>query len=433
MFTITFKGKPNPKDKNLVKIEMVLFRTGYNRTPKIINITGLYTDWDQKTQHFKVQTSDYQTKNKALLELKSQYLKVAEEWEAEGVEWSPIQWSHCFDSEEEIAKKEKIKVQTVSQCIDVIIEKISNQKRLKNGKFISCKANADNYHHLRVTLNKFTTEKYGRKFSTYFFKEINEQFLKDFVLYLQERGVKNGTQACLPERLKKLWGVFCYSREMGQPHTDTKIFNCVESHFKRKENPPQTIPPEWMIKIETMDKSQLKKQEKFHIDLFLFSYYCGGIAPIDACFLTWNSIENHKVVFERTKFPKEAEMPLTEDTKRIIRKYADKCYENYVLPVINHKHVEEKQKLKRIKSLMEDVNATLKKVAKELKLEYEFTWYAARGTFITKMINDGFHPVEVAKMCGNSPQTIYKYYWKQTNPEDLRTRVNNTFAKSKRY
>ena len=28
MFTINFKGYPNPKDKKLVKTEMILFRTG---------------------------------------------------------------------------------------------------------------------------------------------------------------------------------------------------------------------------------------------------------------------------------------------------------------------------------------------------------------------------------------------------------------------
>lgn len=148
---------------------MIFFQTGYNRTPKVIDITGLYTDRNQKTQNFSAQTSDYQAKNKALLNLKTKYLKVAEEWESEGVEWSPIQWSQCFE-EETTTSKEKVKVQIVSQCVDDIIDKIKNQKRLKNGKFISCTTNADKYHYLRITLQQFTSEVYKRNFSTYFFK-----------------------------------------------------------------------------------------------------------------------------------------------------------------------------------------------------------------------------------------------------------------------
>jgi len=36
MFTINFKGRPNPKSPNLVKIDMVFFKTGYARVTKII-------------------------------------------------------------------------------------------------------------------------------------------------------------------------------------------------------------------------------------------------------------------------------------------------------------------------------------------------------------------------------------------------------------
>lgn len=46
------------------------------------------------------------------------------------------------------------------------------------------------YHYLRYTLRDFTKDVYNRSFSTYYFKDINEQFLKDYVLYLRERGAK---------------------------------------------------------------------------------------------------------------------------------------------------------------------------------------------------------------------------------------------------
>ena len=41
MYTINIRGKQNPKDTKMVKLEIIFFKTGYARVPKVINITGL--------------------------------------------------------------------------------------------------------------------------------------------------------------------------------------------------------------------------------------------------------------------------------------------------------------------------------------------------------------------------------------------------------
>ncbi len=83
MFTINLKGKLNPKDKNLVKLEMVLFKTGYTRVTKVLSIAGKLKEWDNKFQSFKSKTSESFKKNKSLSDLRLQYQNVAEEWDAE--------------------------------------------------------------------------------------------------------------------------------------------------------------------------------------------------------------------------------------------------------------------------------------------------------------------------------------------------------------
>ena len=41
MYTINIKGKPNPKDPSMVKLEMILFKSNYPRVTKVINAIGL--------------------------------------------------------------------------------------------------------------------------------------------------------------------------------------------------------------------------------------------------------------------------------------------------------------------------------------------------------------------------------------------------------
>ena len=54
-----------------------------------------------------------------------------------------------------------------------------------------------------------------------------------------------------------------------------------------------------------------------------------------------------------------------------------------------------------------------------VKYNDKITWYAARGTFISEMIASDIHPVDVATMAGNSPNTIYKHYYKSVDQEQV--------------
>ena len=53
MHTINIRGKQNPKDTQMVKLEMIFFKTGYARVPKVLNITGRLKDWDAQSQSFR--------------------------------------------------------------------------------------------------------------------------------------------------------------------------------------------------------------------------------------------------------------------------------------------------------------------------------------------------------------------------------------------
>lgn len=113
--SITFKGRKDPQDPKMVKLEMIFYKTGYTRIPRVVSITGAYKCRNNETQSFESASSEYLKKNQLLLELKEKYMSVAERWEKEGRNFSVLQWADCFKPKEEEKAKQESKVQTVLQ------------------------------------------------------------------------------------------------------------------------------------------------------------------------------------------------------------------------------------------------------------------------------------------------------------------------------
>lgn len=164
-----------------------------------------------------------------------------------------------------------------------------------------------------------------------------------------------------------------------------------------------------------------------YLDFFLFSYYAGGMANIDVCYLTWDSIQNDEIVYEHIKFPKTAKTPLLKKAKVILDKYRGTGIENFVFPVFTVKHVTSKQKTKRVNKVTDMTNVTLAKACRILHIKEHITRYSARSSFISKMVDAGNNPYVVAEMAGNSPLTIYKHYYKNTKKEELKKAMEEMF------
>ena len=213
MYTINIKGKPNPKDPSMVKLEMIFFKTNYPRVTKVVNVTGLLADWDAKSQSFRVGSAEATAKNKILFDLKTKYYHKADDWEIEGRNWSPVQLSHAFDEVEQI--KSEVVVKSVLQMVESFEERYLEKKRIKNGHIMDSIKTAKCYTNLKKTLIQFTSEKYNKSLSSYFFTDINEQFLLDFAFWIKEQGIKNDNRGGLTHKLRLLRAVCNHVYKMG--------------------------------------------------------------------------------------------------------------------------------------------------------------------------------------------------------------------------
>jgi len=360
MNTLKIKATRQTKDKKMVKLTMIFHRTGHCRAKKVLEITGPFTDWNEKKECFKANTVENEENNKKLAELRLQYKKVEAKWESENREWSPSQWANSLDIPE--SEKQTIQLKSVSQVIDHLIEHFSNKKRIKNGKEVSSYSNVREYKFLKSSLCEFTRKTYSKLFVNYHFKNITEEFILDYTLFLEKRGARRGNKGAVINRLKKLRAVCNYADKLKIPGVNLKLFDCVSEKMQNRKFEPKTIPHEYIQKIEKLDKSIFTKPQQFHIDLFLFSFYTGGMANIDVAYLTWESIKpDRRIIYERIKYPSK------------------------------------------------------------------ITWYSVRGSFITKMVDDGYNPIVVANQAGNSVDNIQKHYYKDTRHNQILKQMNDKF------
>ncbi|MCC8173160.1 MAG: hypothetical protein LIO65_01825 [Odoribacter sp.] len=95
-------------------------------------------------------------------------------------------------------------------------------------------------------------------------------------------------------------------------------------------------------------------------------------------------------------------MILTDKAIKIIEKYKNQGQFNYVFPVFK-KEKTLSSMLRRAKWMNLSLNKTLEKVCAELGIP-KITWGAARSSFISRMLDHGYTPTQVAEPTGNLPQ-----------------------------
>ena len=306
-------------------------------------------------------------------------------------------------------------------------ERTAARKRYKNGLILTSEPTPRKYRYLKTSLERFTQNKYHRDFSKYRFRDITEQFLLDYTLWAQVYGGKQGNNGGIREKLRKLRAVCLYAKETGVYNVNPNAFRPLQAKLKPRLVTPKGVSPEIIRRIETFDRSGLDKKESFYLDLFLFSYYAGGMSAIDVCLLTRERIKDDIIIYDRTKFDKQARVILTDKAIGIIDRYRDTAYMNYVFPTIKRCNPTQAKLYGRVKRINEKVNRTLKKICDLSGIGQRVTWNTARSSYISRMIAEGFHPLQVAELAGNSPQTIYRHYYTISDKEKMKEKMNRIF------
>ena len=417
-YSIKIVAKASKKaTKTTANLKLVIFKTGYDRDYKSLRRSVELKDWDKNKERLKSSSTQADVLNLYLNATEKKLYDQIYLWETNSVDWTPEQLVSILDSKSD--KPQQTKAVTVVAFIDRQIDFFKTKERFKNGEKTTGSSNWENYQWLKNSLFEFTEFKYKKDFCSYAFKDITESFLRSYGVYIQEKGFKNNNKGGLKHKLTCLKAIFHLAQKEKVSGVNLSIFEVVKDHLKASKTSPRVLSDTDFILIRDFDRSKLSKKECFHLDLFLFSYYSGGMANVDVCYLNKSCFKDGYIEYVRRKCDKVANPIFLPKIEEIIDRYKDKTYGNYDLPIFNEKQQSEAQKHSKVERITLKVNKTLAKISLDLGMKEKVTWYYSRGTYITKAIDGGLNAYQVADQAGNSPKIIEKHYYKPDRGEIL--------------
>lgn len=417
-YSIKIVAKASKKaTKTTANLKLVIFKTGCDRVIKSLRRSVELKDWDKNKERLKSSSAQADVLNLYLNATEKKLYDQIYLWETNSVNWTPEELVSTLDSKSD--KPQQTKAVTVVAFIDRQIDFFKTKEQFKNGEKTIGSSNWENYQWLKNSLFEFTKFKYKKDFCTYAFKDITESFLRSYSVYIQEKGFKNNNKGGLKHKLTCLKAIFKVAIKEKILGVNLSVFEVVKDKMRATKTSPRVLSEADFILIRDFDRSKLSKKECFHLDLFLFSYYSGGMANVDVCYLNKSCFKEGYIEYVRRKCDKIANPIFLPKIQEIIDRYKDKAYGNYVLPIFNEKQESEAQKRSKVERITLSVNKTLAKISLQLGMTKKVTWYYSRGTYITKAIDSGLNAYQVADQAGNSPKIIEKHYYKPDRSEIL--------------
>jgi site-specific recombinase XerD len=255
----------------------------------------------------------------------------------------------------------------------------------------------------------------------FLFSEIDTFWLNNYEQWLRERGNKGTTISVQFRTLRAVYNKAIRAgsvKKKDYPFNEFKICKFDTSTKKR------AISKADIKKIRSVNLSDPK--QVFARDIFMFTYWCGGINFVDIANLKANNIIEGRVSYVRHKTHKLITIQLLPEAKIILERYSKGRLNNYLFPILEidiHKTTKEKQI--RIHNLLYQIDKRLKDIAELAKVNTLITTYVARHSFATVLKKSGVNVALISEALGHSDLTTTQIYLDGFENEQIDAAMQN--------
>lgn len=324
---------------------------------------------------------------------------------------------------------------TLLDYIDTVVEGMVNARKTGNSIV---------YKDLRNQLTKFIQDEYGTKDVP--FDKVTVSFCNEWENTLRATGATDNT---LSNRFRTLRAVLNraiangyakpdsypfartvadkYKFSIGKFDTSTQKRAISREDVRKVENymPTGSFTAEQFSKIRNAKAvAKLKNAAEigrltFAKNVFLFSFYVGGINFVDLAKLRWHNLTtdaegNIRLSYIRQKTGGKFSIKLLPIAYTIIEQYRSETYigpDAYVFPILNaNQHSTETQINNRLHKVLGQVNKDLKILGERAGISAPLTTYVARHSFATSLRQSGVATAVISQAMGHKTESVTAIY-----------------------
>jgi len=248
-------------------------------------------------------------------------------------------------------------------------------------------------------LNVFSKFIKGKDIS---FDEITYSLVKKFEASLYRKG--NGING-VAHQLKTLRAIYNRAIKEGVARKDLYPFENIK--IKTEKTAKRALSKDEIIQIRDIDLDKKPAQKRAR-DLFMFSFYCMGMAFVDIAYLKVKDIYKGRLNYSRQKTTQVYNMAIVEPAMEIIKKYSTlEQKDEFVFPILDKNHP---SIYDLYLSQMRNQNKRLKEIQKKLDLSLPLTSYVARHSWATIAKRSGIPTAVISEGLGHTTEKTTQIY-----------------------
>lgn len=236
------------------------------------------------------------------------------------------------------------------------------------------------------------------------FADIDVAWLRRYELFLREKRLAENT---IGIRFRTLRSIYNLAMEENVASSDCYPFKKFKVSKLHQETAKRALSKEDIERVLTYKSTN--RYMRFPIDIFAFTYYCGGINFVDIAHLTRANIVDGRLIYKRQKTKKLIKIPLQPQAVTLIEKYSND-ESPYLFPILSAFHKTEVQQTNRIHKVITKVNDRLKQIGESLNLPITLTTYVARHSQATVMKRAGVSTAVIREIMGHSSERVTQIY-----------------------
>ncbi|MFD1144554.1 site-specific integrase [Larkinella insperata] len=292
------------------------------------------------------------------------------------------------------------------------------------------------YRDLRNQLADFLTDEYKSRGADLPFIEVTVRFCNQLETFFRQRGNSDTT---LSNRFRTLRAVlnkaiaegvakaehYPFARNVSEKHkfsigkfdtsTQKRAINRDDVRKLEAYQPVGTATGAWSSQKNTAEVERLQLAK----NVFLFSFYCGGINFVDLAKLRWCNISveadgNLRLSYIRQKTGGKFAVKLLPPAVAIVESYRSFTFntlDSYIFPILETTaHITEVQINNRLHKVLGQVNKELKTLAGRAGINTPLTTYVARHSFATTLKQKGTATAVISQAMGHKTEAVTAVY-----------------------